>query len=78
MKYGEKDTHTVWNALTKKPIGEVAYTYRYTSWQGYHTNNEGDGLWCEDRQILGTCQFTVRGCQTEKAAKAKIRRWVNG
>ena len=25
----------------------------------YHTNKWGDGLWCEDSQCAGTCQFSL-------------------
>lgn len=75
MKYGEKYQNALVDRFTKKRIPYTA-TYKYTEWYGYHTNNEGDGLWRGDKQILGTCQFTVAGCKTEKAAKAKIRRYV--
>lgn len=70
MKYG--DQFTVGRTLPRKVI------YRYTEWGEYSTNRLGNGLWKGDRQIAGTCDFTVAGCQTEKAAKAKIRRYVNG
>lgn len=49
---------------------------KFTEWRDYHTNNNGEGLWNGDRQVAGTMQFSVRGCKTEKAAKAKIRKWV--
>lgn len=49
---------------------------QYTEWKQYHTNEAGNGLWKEDKQIVGTCDFTVRTCKTEKAAKAKIREYV--
>ena len=52
---------------------ERGYYYMYAEWHGFHTNNEGEGLWDGDRQIIGTGDFSVRGCQTLKAAKAKIR-----
>lgn len=48
----------------------------YTEWRDFHTNSAGEGLWNGDKQCAGTLQFTVRGCKTEKAAKAKIREWV--
>lgn len=76
MKYGEKYTWT-----SKDIFGEThewKSIYRYASWGDYHTNNEGEGLWYKDQQILGTCQFSVCGCQQEKSAIAKIRRWVRG
>ena len=75
MKFGETYKAKYINRIT----GEVSWfteTYRYTPWHEYHTDDEGDGLWCDGKQILGTCQFTVRGCKTEKAAIAKIRRYV--
>ena len=77
MKYGDKYTATKKNIMTGEILHHTA-TYRYTNWNGYYTNNEGDGLWSNVRQILGTCDFTVRGCSTEKTAKAKIRKYVKG
>ena len=77
MKYGDKYEVDLVNRLTgEKFHSPVPVTYRYTSWGDWHTNNQGEGLWCGDHQILGNCQFDVCGCSTEKAAKAKIRRWV--
>ena len=75
MKYGEKYRTALVDIFTKERIPYTA-TYKYTEWNGYHTDKEGDGLWNGDRQIRGTCQFTVRGCKTEKAAKAKIRKLI--
>ena len=48
-------------------------TYRKVYWKDYHTNDEGYGLWEGNKQILGTVQFNVAGCKTEKAAIAKVR-----
>ena len=73
MKYGETYKTAYINIFTKERFPYTA-TYKYTEWNNYHTNNEGDGLWFGDKQILGTCQFSVGGCKTEKAAKAKIRK----
>lgn len=75
MKYGEKYNTTLVNQITKERI-PVTATYRRVSWEDYHTDNGGDGLWIRDKQILGSCDFTVCGCNTEKAAKAKIRNYV--
>lgn len=75
MKYGEKYKTTLVDRFTKKRFPYTA-TYKYTEWGDYHTNNEGDGIWFENKQIVGTCDFSVAGCKTEKAAKAKIRKWV--
>lgn len=75
MKYGEKYKTVLVNIITKKRIPCTA-VYKYTEWGPYHTNKEGDGLWYGDKQIVGTCDFSVAGCKTEKAAKAKIRRYV--
>lgn len=75
MKYGEEYTYTskdVWGGTH-----EWKGIYKYASWGDYHTNNLGEGLWHCDKQILGTCQFSVCGCKKEKSAIAKIRRWVN-
>lgn len=73
MKYGEKfeTTYTV-----GKDSFKWEELYKYTEWHDYHTNDIGEGLWHGTRQIEGTCQFDVRGCKTEKAAKAKIRNYV--
>ena len=75
MKYGEKYKTALVDRFTKERIPYTT-TYKYAEWNDYHTNKEGDGLWNGDKQIIGTCQFTVRGCKTEKAAKEKIRRFV--
>lgn len=77
MTYGEKYTRTLKNRITGETFLTTA-TYRRVSWKGWHTSDDGDGLWCGDKQILGTCQFSVAGCSTEKSAKDKIRRWVKG
>lgn len=76
MKFGEKYEQELVNRMSGKKIMATA-TYKRTEWKGYHTDKEGDGLWAGDRQIIGTCDFSVRGCRTEKAAKAKIRRYVS-
>ena len=72
MKYGDHYEYHL-----KGFENTVKSTYKYTAWKNYHTNNIGEGLWVGDKQILGTCQFSVRGCSTEKTAKAKIRKYVN-
>lgn len=75
MKYGEKYQTILVNRMTgEKSIHNAIY--KYTAYGNYHTNKEGDGLWCRDKQIIGTCDFSVAGCRTEKAAKAKIRNYV--
>ena len=70
MKYGEKyqKTHEV-NVAGKTYTLTDTLTYRCVYWRGWHTDNAGEGLWHGDKQIIG--------CSTEKAAKAKIRRYVN-
>jgi hypothetical protein len=75
MKYGERYLTYYKNFFTGERI-PVTATWRYVEWKNYHTNDEGYGLWHGNKQIVGTCQFTVTGCKTEKAAKAKIRRYV--
>lgn len=77
MKYGEKFTQKIKNSVTGKTYDSTA-TYKYAEWRGWHTDKTGDGLWNGDTQILGTCQFSVAGCSTEKVAKAKIRKFVHG
>lgn len=53
---------------------------KYAEWGKWHTNDCGNGLFYGDpytmegeRQVLGTCDFSVAGCKTEKAAVAKVR-----
>ena len=75
MKYGEKYETELINMITKERY-QVTLIYKRTEYKNYHTNDEGDGLWYGDKQIKGTCQFTVSGCKTEKSAKAKIREYV--
>lgn len=75
MKYGEKYEAVLIHKITKERY-PVTLIYKRTEWGNYHTDNEGDGLWYGDKQIKGTCQFTVSGCKTEKSAKAKIRECV--
>ena len=77
MKYGEKYERKLVDRIHGKTYTETA-TYRRAEWKGFHTADDGCGLWTGYTQILGTCQFSVAGCATEKAAKAKIRRWVRG
>lgn len=72
MKFGEKATHRIRNLITGE-THESAYVYKRARWQDWHTDREGDGLWHGDKQIVGLCQFTVRGCKTQKAANAKVR-----
>ena len=77
MKYGDvfPVTYRDWNGKSFV-CDEV---YRYTRWGDFHTDRLGEGLWFDkydNKQILGTCQFSVRKCATEKSAKAKIRRYV--
>lgn len=50
--------------------------YKYAEWGKLHTDDQGYGLWVGDDQIVGTCDFSVAGCKTEKAAIAKIRKWA--
>lgn len=76
MKYGDEFESRMINNLTKESYGTCTVTYKRAEWNGYHTDNLGDGLWMGDKQILGTCQFSVAGCKTEKAAIAKIRNYV--
>lgn len=76
MKYGDKFESRMVDRTTKESYGTWTYTYKRAEWHEYHTNYIGEGLWRGDKQLLGTCQFSVTGCQTEKAAKAKIRDYV--
>ena len=75
MKYGEKYETTIVNLIAKERTPGTA-TYKRVEYGNYHTDNQGEGLWRGDKQIIGTCDFSVAGCRTEKAAKAKIRKLV--
>lgn len=50
--------------------------YRY-----YETNRDGEGVFVinvkrnDRKQLTGTCQFSVYGL-TDKAKKAKLRKWL--
>lgn len=74
MKYGENYESYLINSITGKKIPTTC-TYRYVSYDGFHTDNTGHGIWNDDRQLVGTCDFSVAGCN-EKSAKAKLRKWV--
>lgn len=74
MKYGE-NYRAEFTGMGEKFTGTV--TYKRVEYGDYHTNNEGDGLWKGNTQILGTTQFSVSGCRTEKAAKAKLKKYVD-
>lgn len=76
MQYGEKYEFEMVNSFTNEPIGTSTFTYKRAEWNGWHTDDIGDGLWFGHKQVLGTCDFSVAGCATEKAAKAKIRKHV--
>jgi hypothetical protein len=39
----------------------------------YHTNSHNAGLWCDERQIEGTCQFQLSDYKDR--AKQQIRRY---
>lgn len=75
MMYGERYDSFVVNMITKEKTPCVR-TYKYAEWNEYHVNNDGEGLFIGNRQLLGTCQFSVTGCNTEKSARAKIRNFV--
>ena len=75
MEFGEKYKTEYCNSVTGKKY-TCTEIYRYTAWGEYHTNDFGQGLWKNERQLLGTCQFSVAGCKTEKTAKAKIRNYI--
>lgn len=47
--------------------------YNTESYRYYCTNDNGDGIFL--KQIVGTCQFSLRGL---KGPKAKIRKWMEG
>lgn len=75
MIYGETRTVTYKERFTGR-TWQSKSVYKYASWHEWHTDNEGDGLWRGDKQLVGLCQFSVAGCKTLKAAKAKIRNYA--
>ena len=44
MKYGEKHEAILVDRFTKNRIPYIS-TYKYVEYREYHTNNEGEGLW---------------------------------
>jgi hypothetical protein len=42
----------MWQIVSTNWIGEKSVKH-------YHTNELGDGLWCDDTQHTGTCQFSL-------------------
>lgn len=48
----------------------------------YTTDKNGDGIFHVilskniRKQLVGTCDFTVRHCKTDKSKKTKIRSWI--
>ena len=54
MKYGETYESEVINTMTKESHGVWKFVYKRTEWNGWHTNNDGEGLWCGDKQMIGT------------------------
>lgn len=72
MIYGEKYLVGIKNHVTGERYEGTA-VYKRASWKEWHTDNEGEGLWRGDKQVLGFFQFTVVGCKTQKAANAKVR-----
>lgn len=75
MNFGEKYNVTIKNVISGDYY-ETTRIFKFASWKDYSTNDAGNGLWHGDKQIEGTCQFSVAGCKTLKAAKAKIRNYV--
>ncbi len=75
MKYGEIYETYLIDRFTKKKT-PTTRIYRYVEYHEWHTDSEGCGLWRGDKQILGTCQFSVAGCKKEASAKAKLRKRV--
>ena len=65
MKYGE--------TYAKEAC---TFIYKKAYWNGYYTNDEGDGLWHAGKWIEGADDFSVRNCSNEKNAKTKIRKFV--
>ncbi len=78
MYFGERYKVDIIDRRTGKKVNFADVTYKKATWKEFHTDNHGEGLWYNDRQIVGTMQFSVAGCKTEKAAIAKIRNFIKG
>ena len=43
----------------------------------YWTDETGEGLWRDGKQIAGFCQFSISSARTRRAIYAKIYRYLN-
>lgn len=57
-----------WDLTTESDVSEEMVT------REYRTNLEGEGLWCDGKQVLGTCQFSLN----VNDVRGKIRRFFTG
>jgi len=60
--------------------GDDGYEWDATTPEGdtqhCRTNYKGQGLWCNDRQVRGTCQFSLTA-QTRSGIYQQIRRQMS-
>jgi hypothetical protein len=59
-----RDGGWMWNVTTESEVSDEMVT------REYNTNPEGEGLWCDGKQVLGTCQFSLNVADV----RGKIRR----
>lgn len=81
-RYGKGDTYRI-ASRTTKAVMETVYTHT-GGWMWVEldddgsvlcrcrTDKDGRGLWIDDRQVLGTCQY--RAAQTASGQRKKIMR----
>ncbi len=58
-----------WTVVFENICGEKTQEIEFS------TNRAGEGLWQGEKQILGTCQFSLRNCSSRKSRVAYIRRF---
>lgn len=81
-RYGEGDTYHLKNEMTKE-VMETEYVHSGGwTWDELNddgtvicrcrTDKDGRGLWIDDKQVLGTCQY--RAAKTASGQRRKILR----
>ncbi len=82
--YGDGEKETFYNRMTGERafdhITRGGWTWTIIDKNGikmyFYTNKDGEGLWLNDKQIQGTCQY--HSCKTYSGQYKKIKRqWEN-
>lgn len=66
-----------------KEITHEEKNHQFEKWsfewcgKSYRTDNDGDGLWCNEKQLTGTCQFSLRGMSISGARKRLNKQFDN-